>query len=146
MDRERIMLRQVKNDIARAAIIPFLMVIVGWLPGCASIQPLTNISPEQAETLIRRKADDPHFVLLDVRTVKEFDTGHLAGALNIDFMSPDFTDKIGELDKSATYLVYCLMGGRSAQAMKLMREKGFKKVFNLEGGLKKWQAESRPIE
>ncbi len=79
-------------------------------------------------------------------TPQELSTGHIKGALNIDFKSPDFASKIDELDKSATYLVYYLVGGRSGKAMQLMQEKGFSKVFNLKGGITKWQADSLPIE
>ena len=52
-------------------------------------------------------------VVLDVRTPKEFKEGHIPGATNIDFTTPDFEKRIGKLDKSKTYLVHCASGGRS---------------------------------
>jgi rhodanese-related sulfurtransferase len=144
-NQEEKMLRQLKPTISRDVIIA-LLVLVGWFPQCAAIRPFTNISPERAQALINRKANNPHLIILDVRTPQEFSTGHLKGALNIDFKSPDFASKIDELDKSATYLVYCLVGGRSGKAMKLMQEKGFSKVFNLEGGITKWEDSNLPVE
>ena len=122
------MLRQSKIKISLTVIS--ILVAVSLMPRCATIRPFTNISPEQAQALIQRNTDNPDFILLDVRTPQEFSTGHIKGALNINFSAPDFTSKIDELDKSATYLVYCKVGGRSSKAMKLMQEKGFKKVFN----------------
>ena len=123
------MSRQFKSSIFPTVRILSLLLI-GWILNCAAIRPFTNISPEQAQVLIHRNTDNPKFILLDVRTPQEFSTGHIKGALNINFSAPDFASKIDELDKSATYLVYCKVGGRSSKAMKLMQEKGFKKVFN----------------
>ena len=138
------MLRQSKIKISLTVIS--ILVAVSLMPQCATICPFTNISPEQAQALIQRNTDNPNFILLDVRTPQEFSTGHIKGALNINFSAPDFASKIDELDKSATYLVYCKVGGRSSKAMQVMQEKGFKKVFNIEGGIDKWQAGNLPIE
>lgn len=80
-------------------------------------------------------------VLLDVRTPEEVQKGYLKGALNLDFKSPQFTILIEGLDKEKPYLVYCASGVRSGKAADLMREKGFMKVYTLEGGLKAWKDE-----
>jgi rhodanese-related sulfurtransferase len=73
-------------------------------------------------------------VLLDVRTAGEYAQGSIPGAKNIDFMSPAFVQKIQNLDKEATYFLYCLSGNRSGQACKLMHKQGFD-VRNLSGGI-----------
>ncbi|OWY25363.1 rhodanese-like domain-containing protein [Sphingobacteriales bacterium UPWRP_1] len=78
---------------------------------------------------------NPQVVLLDVRTAAEFNDFHLPNAVNIDIKQPDFTHEIAELDPQKTYLVYCSLGKRSANACLLMRQMGFNKVFNLKGGL-----------
>ena len=49
------------------------------------------------------------------------------------------------LDKQKPVLVYCLSGGRSASAAELLSEKGFKEVYNLEGGILKWDAANKPL-
>lgn len=85
------------------------------------ITELTNINLEDA-------------VLLDVRTTEEYDSGHLDGALNINWYDADFGEQLIALDRSKTVYVYCKAGGRSAKAAALMREMGFKHVVNLEGG------------
>jgi phage shock protein E len=70
-------------------------------------------------------------VLLDVRTPEEFASGHLEGAINIDVQSPDFNQKVAELDPSATYLVYCRSGNRSGQAIDRMEGLGFTDLTNI---------------
>jgi rhodanese-related sulfurtransferase len=78
--------------------------------------------------------ETPNAVLLDVRTPDEFAGGTIPGALNVDFFSTSFTQKVDKLDKSATYFVFCRSGNRSGQACKIMHQMGFD-VRNLSGGI-----------
>lgn len=77
-------------------------------------------------------------VVLDVRTPAEIAQGKIAGAMELNFNSPDFAQKIGQLDKSKTYLVYCRSGNRSGQACNMMQQQGFSKLYNLQGGMIAW--------
>ncbi|MEP7129034.1 MAG: rhodanese-like domain-containing protein [Chitinophagales bacterium] len=77
-------------------------------------------------------------VILDVRTPEEYAAGHIPQSVLINFNAPDFAAKIAALDKDKTYLVYCAVGGRSSKASAMMSEKGFKEVYNLQGGFSKW--------
>jgi phage shock protein E len=86
------------------------------------------------------RANGDGVVVLDVRTPAEFAVGHLADAVNIDVESRDFGDRIAELDKDATYAVYCRSGNRSAVAMKAMLDAGFTDVAHLDGGITDWMA------
>ena len=61
-------------------------------------------------------------VIVDVRTPAEYATGHLDGAINIDFQSPSFDDVVAGLDSEADYVVYCQSGNRSAQAVTVMED------------------------
>ena len=81
-------------------------------------------------------------VIMDVRTDDEFSTGYIEGAVNIDFyMGNKFISDIDKLDKSKSYFIYCKSGARSGQTCELMKQKGFKKVYNLEGGILGWTGE-----
>lgn len=81
-------------------------------------------------------------VIMDVRTDDEFSTGYIEGAVNIDFyMGNKFISEIDKLDKSKSYFIYCKSGARSGQTCELMKQKGFKKVYNLEGGILGWTGE-----
>lgn len=86
--------------------------------------------------------DSEESVIIDVRTDDEFSTGYIEGAVNIDFyMGNKFISEIDKLDKSKSYFIYCKSGARSGQTCELMKQKGFKKVYNLEGGILGWTGE-----
>ena len=78
--------------------------------------------------------------LLDVRTPEEFSVEHIENATNVNWNSNDFVTKTSNLDKTKPVFVYCKVGGRSAQAANKLAEMGFKEIYNLEGGILKWNA------
>lgn len=84
-------------------------------------------------------------VILDVRTPEEFSTGYISQAININYNSEEFKQKVNKLDKDETVYVYCLAGSRSADAAKEMRESGFKNVVELKGGILKWKSASLEV-
>lgn len=74
--------------------------------------------------------------LIDVRTSNEYAAGHLEGAVNIDFLEiATFHKQMAGLDKSKTTYVYCQKGGRSQEATAWMVKNGFKRVYNVNGGI-----------
>ena len=79
-------------------------------------------------------------IILDVRSASEYAGGHIAGSKNIDFYDLRFKDKINTLNKDASYIIVCLSGGRSGDAVALMQSLGFKDVKNLLGGISAWRA------
>lgn len=96
-------------------------------------QQLNNLEPEDfMESYYRH----PEAVLIDVRTPREFSEGHLDGAVNIDYFSSDFWERIEQLDQSNPCFVYCRSERRSLRTCRLMENGGFLKVYNLSGGLK----------
>lgn len=89
---------------------------------------------------------NPEVQLLDVRTAKEFKTGHLPKALQADFTNKEeFAHRAQSLDKSKPVFVYCLVGGRSAGAAKWLADHGFTNVTDLSGGINAWRAEGKTI-
>ena len=104
---------------------------------------IKNITPEQGYELIIINTENPNFVILDVRTPQEFEKVHINRAINIDYLSETFKDKLGELDKKNTYVIHCRSGGRSTKALKLMDELGFEEVYNM-GGIVQWEESGYP--
>jgi rhodanese-related sulfurtransferase len=98
----------------------------------------SNIEPLDVAAFKSHLADSKEEVLLDVRTPAEFAGGSIEGAINIDFKAADFEQKIGELDKTKTYFVYCLSGIRSKKAADRMSELGFESLYVLNGGYSAW--------
>ena len=99
-----------------------------------------------ADAFEQQVKQTPTAQLLDVRTPGEFGGGHLPGAKNLDFRDSAFAQNLASLDKKKPVYVYCLSGGRSAGAAKLMREQGFTSVYELEGGYLKWTTKMKPLE
>ncbi len=87
----------------------------------------------------------PTALILDVRTADEFSKGHLENAINIDWYSAEFKNRISVFDKTKPVMVYCLSGGRSAEAANVLRNEGFKEVYEMNGGIMKWRAANLPL-
>jgi rhodanese-related sulfurtransferase len=84
-------------------------------------------------------------ILLDVRTPEEFSEGYIANAKNINFYDDDFSERVITLNKNEPVLVYCKKGSRSAKACKVLKDAGFKTIYDLEGGFTAWQSAKQPI-
>lgn len=84
--------------------------------------------------------------LVDVRTPQEWNSGHIQGAVHVDWFSDDFKARILELDKEKPVRLYCAAGGRSEDARIMLREMGFKEVKDLDGGMSAWKKAGAPVE
>jgi len=93
------------------------------------------ISPAE----FKKKVDSGEYVVVDIRTPEEFQTGHIKGAINVDFYSPDFKSTVAKLDRNKKYLYYCRSGHRSGEASTLAKELGFNVAYELKGGINAWQ-------
>lgn len=91
---------------------------------------ITNVD---AKTFITETQSE-NVQIIDVRTYGEYSSGHLQGALNIDVESGAFDSGIANLDKNATYALYCRSGRRSTLAAERMAEAGFTKIINFNNG------------
>ncbi len=93
----------------------------------------------------KKLGENKNVQLVDVRTPEEYNEGHVKGAVNINYKADDFATQIEKLDKSKTTMVYCLGGGRSAGAAEQMQKTGFTTVYNMQGGMLKWNAANKPV-
>jgi len=123
-----------------------LVIGVTLTGGCVRDETATieDITPQEAFTLIQNNQNNPDFVVIDVRTLEEFDAEHIENATNMDFYSEFFRDTLKILDKNKTYLIYCRVGGRSGSALDIMAELNFEEVYNILGGINQWKAEGLP--
>ena len=119
----------------------FLILLSFYFLGCTA-QTKNNLSADEFEKGI---ANDS-IQLLDVRTVGEFNSGHLKNALWADWNnSTEFERRTGFMDKKKRVYVYCLSGGRSSSAASALRKKGYT-VLELKGGINAWKASSKEVE
>ncbi|MBN2161152.1 MAG: rhodanese-like domain-containing protein [Spirochaetes bacterium] len=119
--------------------------------GTARVQGTTNaairqISPDEAEKLIRANAGSRDFVILDIRTPGEYRDGHIPGAALLDYYSLSFRSSLEALDKNRTYFVYCRSDNRTGRALKIMGDLGFTRVYELRGGIQAWLSSGRMLQ
>ncbi len=102
------------------------------------------ISAKEANALIEENSGSPEFVILDVRTSEEYNSGHIESAVNIEYKSNDFKQNIEKLDRDKVYITYCRSGRRSTGASELMKGIGFENIYIIEGGIVAWDKAQLP--
>lgn len=89
------------------------------------------------------KKDD--FVLVDVRTPEEYEAGHLDGSMLVPLDTLERNAENVLTDKNKKLYVYCRTGRRSAEAVGILKNKGYTNVYDVSGGITAWQASGYPI-
>lgn len=101
---------------------------------------MPDLTPSQWKSQL---ADDSDAVLLDVRTLDEFEEVAIPGAKQIDIQNPpEFVAAVQQLNPEKSYYVYCRSGGRSAQACAVLNSLGISRTYNLLGGIMEWDGET----
>lgn len=110
---------------------------------CWSQQP-EQVGPAEFEKGILKEED---VQVLDVRTAGEYKSGHIKKALQADWINQEqFKERVSYINKNKPVYIYCLVGSRSAAAAAWMRNNGFKKVVELQGGINAWKRDAKPVE
>lgn len=145
LDLEIRSLRLAKNpDCPVCSMNPSQVGLVDYDTFCGVPRPETlggdeiNLGPR---TVAAWREAGRDFVLLDVRTPKEWQICHLEGARLVPLN--ELPRRLGELDRDSEIVVYCHHGTRSLHAVKLLRREGFGRARNLTGGIDAW---SRTID
>ena len=125
------------------AVIAMAMVALA-LTACSPDSPtgFEQLTAQQAQAVLG--GSDP-IKILDIRTPAEYANGRIEGAVNIDFYGRDFKARLDQLDKDATYLVYCRSGNRSSNSLSIFQELGFKRILHLRSGIKQWIGQGLPL-
>jgi sulfur-carrier protein adenylyltransferase/sulfurtransferase len=98
-----------------------------------------TISATELKTKIDRK---DKFVLVDVREPFEYDISRIPGSKLIPL--GELPARLSELDSADDIVLHCKVGGRSAKALRILQEAGFRKLNNLQGGITAWSDEVDP--
>jgi len=120
--------------------IVMLLLTLILLCGCAAKgeNSYRQISMNEAVELMEKEND---YIILDVRTIEEYNEKHIPGAINIPNETIG-TDQIPELpDKEQMILVYCRSGNRSKQASEKLAKLGYTNVYEF-GGINDWKGET----
>lgn len=99
-----------------------------------------KLNIEETEKLIENEKE---LIILDTRTEEEYlYEGKIENSILLDYLKPRiFKKELLTYDRDKVYLVYCAVGRVSEPAAKFMVDLGFSKVYEMDGGLKKWQKE-----
>lgn len=97
------------------------------------LETFDNVEPDH----IQNSSNVNKYVFLDVRNVKEWEQGHISGALHIPL--GQLPKRLNEIPEEEPIVVYCASGFRSAIAASILQAQGIKDVVNLSGGYNKWK-------
>ena len=136
-----------KFNINKVIIISFLFVLMAtnvpvFAGGKTIPQIIGDAKSQITEVTVKEVKKDidagKSFVLLDVRTLEEFNAGHLPGGTNIPRGTLEFL--IGKFypSKDREIILYCRTDARAALSTHTLKEMGYKNVKNLKGGFKAW--------
>lgn len=100
----------------------------------------TKIAPADYQAQFGAGADH---LLLDVRTPEEFNSGHIAGAVNISV--DELAQRLSEVPQDKPVVLYCRSGNRSGQAAQILDQAGYTQIYDL-GGIVTWQQQGFPVE
>ena len=95
-----------------------------------------NVSVSEAKYMMSEQNNNKVDFILDVRTGEEYARSHIKGAVLIPIMI--LTEKMHEIQRGQSILVYCHNGNRSKVACELLTSRGHKYVFNMLGGMESW--------
>ncbi|MDD3191535.1 MAG: rhodanese-like domain-containing protein [Bacilli bacterium] len=114
-----------------------LLLFLGllFLVGCTSAGGI--ITPADAKAML----DADEAILIDVRTLEEFETERIPGAILVSLADIEAGKLSKMADKNETYIIYCRSGNRSAQAVQILKEEGYKHLYDL-GGIINWPYET----
>lgn len=102
---------------------------------------IKNVNSTEFKKLITKKDG----ILLDVRTLYEFERGHLKDAYQLNYYSFSFKENLLLLSKDKPIYVYCRTGYRSKRTTEILIKNGYTKVYNLQYGIKEWEGNNFPI-
>ena len=122
-----------------------LFSILAALGLFANAQAQSEVEVLEPQAFIERAKADTSAIILDVRQPEEFAEGHLAQAINLDWLNQTvFINGLAKLNKQKTYYVYCRSGRRSQAAAGKLKSEGFQ-VVDLKGGYLHWVEVGMPV-
>lgn len=119
--------------------ILYLLIVPLVILSCKG-QTSKNIKTIEVTDYASKIKETPNPQILDVRTPEEFVSGHIDNAENVNWLGDNFVATATKYDKTKPVFVYCKTGGRSKQAAEKLESLGFTTIYNLEGGILKWEA------
>ncbi|MEM6522986.1 MAG: rhodanese-like domain-containing protein [Bacteroidota bacterium] len=105
---------------------------------------LSHTVPLVHENELNGHFENNDFILLDTRSLEEYEVSHLKGARFIDYDSFE-PRMVNDISKSKPVVLYCSVGYRSEKIGERLQELGFKNVYNLYGGIFDWKNKDNSV-
>lgn len=105
----------------------------------ANLSGIAEVTATEIKELLNKNG---HIVLIDVREPHEYEIASIPGAKLMPL--GELTSRLNELDTADDIVVHCKTGARSAKAIRILQQFGFKKLRNLKGGITAWSEEVDP--
>lgn len=119
---------------------PICLIILSFVVFSCNGQTSKNVKTIEANVFAEKIKETPNPQILDVRTPEEFAADHIGNAKNVNWLGNSFVSDAEKFDKSKPVFVYCKSGGRSQKAAEKLSELGFTTIYQLDGGILKWDA------
>ena len=130
------------SSFVRKFALGFFMVCGLLISFSATAADIQQVTAEQVRDII--ESDKP-LIIVDIRTPAEFEAGHIAGAINVDFLDVNFHENIKKLvassDKEKPWVLYCRSGNRSSLALPIIEHEVKGRVYHMNQGIVSWQFE-----
>ncbi len=127
-------------------LLPLMLVAVAVIIGAVVLltnKPQTDALPATVSVEDAAQRFDQGAFLLDVRTVEEWNQGHIDGAVLIPL--DELSSRIDEVPTDQDVLIICRSGNRSGQARDILRAAGLKRTTSISGGINEWIAKDLPV-
>ena len=122
--------------------------VVGYLEGGEETlrdnpQHIRQIHRITAQALADELATGKSVTVVDIRTVKEFENGHIEGGLNVPLHQ--LSQRLSEIPRERQVVIHCQGGYRSSIGTSLLQREGFENLLDLVGGFQAWNASHLPF-
>ena len=122
----------------RRCLISALCVFLG-LGSCSNV---SFFSAVELRELLEKEGP---IQIIDIRSPQKFADGHLKGAKNIP-IKKNFKERVSSFDRKTPLLVYCGRGLKTDEAVEILQNLRFRKIYVLRDGLNVWEEEGFPLE
>jgi len=136
-------MKRLEQRERRLLYLALALTVVASVLLAPSLLPRGGYGDVTVQEARRLMEDKPGLVILDVRTASEYEEGHIEGAVNIPVQ--ELGVRFDELSIEGELLVYCRTGNRSAQAVDILLDVGFTKIYHMDEGITGWTEAGYPV-
>lgn len=135
------LLEFIGNHLFLSALLLSLVLLLVWDVAYSTVSGATLLSPAELTVLLNRQ----QATLLDVRSSRDYDAGHILSARNMPAGTLAEPDNGLDDCKTRALILYCNNGGISGRQGRILRGQGFQQIYVLRGGMQEWRHANLPL-